>query len=79
MLQISNIQMHKIVTFGIFYCWLIGGLVFAKKMRACKYLTMLDPFYQKYGITMVVPIYLAALCGDVLWSASILMALGKSK
>lgn len=64
--------------FGILLGLIFGGLVFAKKMRACKYLTMLDPFYQKYGITMVVPIYLAALCGDVLWSASILMALGTS-
>lgn len=64
--------------FGILLGLIFGGLVFAKKMRALKYFTMLDPFYQKYGITMVVPIYLAALCGDLLWSASILMALGTS-
>ncbi|XP_014790099.1 high-affinity choline transporter 1 [Octopus bimaculoides] len=63
---------------GILFGLIFGGLIFAKKMRECKYMTMLDPFHKKYGSLMVVLIYLIALFGDLLWSASILIALGTS-
>ncbi|XP_029645950.1 high-affinity choline transporter 1 isoform X2 [Octopus sinensis] len=63
---------------GILFGLIFGGLIFAKKMRECKYMTMLDPFHKKYGSLMVILIYLIALFGDLLWSASILIALGTS-
>ncbi|GAB1599497.1 high-affinity choline transporter 1-like isoform X1 [Argonauta hians] len=63
---------------GILFGLIFGGLLFVKKMRESKYLTMLDPFQQKYGSVMVIPIYITALFGDLLWSASILVALGTS-
>ncbi|VDI34308.1 solute carrier family 5 (high affinity choline transporter), member 7 [Mytilus galloprovincialis] len=63
--------------FGIFIGLIVGGLVFAKKMRDQNYLTMLDPFQEVYGNTLVFMVYLASLCGDIFWTASILSALGK--
>ncbi|CAC5387672.1 SLC5A7 [Mytilus coruscus] len=64
--------------FGIFIGLIVGGLVFAKKMRDQNYLTMLDPFQEVYGNTLVFMVYLASLCGDIFWTASILSALGTS-
>ncbi|XP_064630569.1 high affinity choline transporter 1-like [Lineus longissimus] len=63
---------------GIFIGLVIGGAVFAKTMRERKYLTMLDPFQERYGDVVVTLLYLAAICGDIFWSASILAALGTS-
>ncbi|KAK3096853.1 hypothetical protein FSP39_003971 [Pinctada imbricata] len=63
---------------GIFLGLSLGGVIFAKKMRDRKYLTMLDPFQQIYGNVSVVLLYTASLCGDLFWTASILSALGTS-
>ncbi|CAH8619392.1 unnamed protein product [Schistosoma rodhaini] len=43
----------------------VGGLFFANRMRTLGYVTMLDPFQNKY-----------ALLGEVFWTAAILSALG---
>lgn len=59
-----------------FYIW--GGLLFAEKMRAKKYVTMLDPFQEKYGSKMGGFLYIPAFLGDIFWSAAILAALGAS-
>ena len=48
----------------------------AKKMREAEYITMLDPLQVKYGKIMGGILYLPALFGETLWSASILAALG---
>ncbi|CAB3993264.1 high-affinity choline transporter 1-like [Paramuricea clavata] len=56
----------------------LGGLLFAEKMRAKKYVTMLDPFQDKYGSTMGGFLYIPAFLGDIFWSAAILAALGAS-
>ena len=45
-------------------------------MREKLYMTMFDPFQDRYGNVMVGLLYLAGMAGDVLWSASILVALG---
>ena len=59
-------------------CLLVsGGMFFAKKMREEGYVTMLDPFQQKYGERMGGLLFLPALLGEVFWSAAILSALGK--
>jgi len=57
---------------------LLGGLIFAKKMRKAGYVTMLDPFQQKYGRVMTSLLYIPALLGDIFWTAAILSALGAS-
>ncbi|CAK8686524.1 unnamed protein product [Clavelina lepadiformis] len=61
---------------GSFLCVIVGGLFFAKKMRAQGYTTMLDPFQCKFGKRMGGLLFLPALCGDLFWSASVLAALG---
>ena len=59
-------------------CVVSGGLVFAAPMRRARYLTMLQPVEEKYGRLVVCLVYLASLCGDIFWTASILSALGES-
>ncbi|KAI0229265.1 High-affinity choline transporter 1 [Lamellibrachia satsuma] len=54
----------------------IGGMLFTKKMRESNYVTMLDPFEQRYGRVMAALLYIPALLGDVFYSAAILSALG---
>ncbi|VDL62865.1 unnamed protein product [Nippostrongylus brasiliensis] len=54
----------------------MGGLLFAKKMREEGYVTMLDPFQIKYGQRVGGLMFLPALLGEVFWSAAILSALG---
>lgn len=58
--------------------YILGGLLFAEKMRAKKYVTMLDPFQEKYGSKMGGFLYIPAFLGDIFWSAAILAALGAS-
>ncbi|XP_060599127.1 high-affinity choline transporter 1-like [Ruditapes philippinarum] len=62
--------------FGYAFSLIIGGYFFASKMRSQGYVTMLDPFSQKYGERMGGLLYIPALLGEVFWSAAILAALG---
>lgn len=54
----------------------LGGVLFAEKMRAQGYVTMLDPFQLKFGDKMGALLFLPALMGEAFWSAAILSALG---
>ncbi len=45
-------------------------------MRTKKYLTLLDPLQEKFGDVMTGFLLLAALFAEILWGASILVALG---
>ncbi|KAH3819133.1 high-affinity choline transporter 1-like [Dreissena polymorpha] len=62
--------------FGYSASLIFGGFFFAKKMRLQGYVTMLNPFSQKYGERMGGLLYIPALLGEVFWSAAILSALG---
>ena len=55
----------------------ISGTFFAKKMRDSNYVTMVDPFTQKYGRWGALQAIPAAV-SEVFWSASILGALGST-
>ncbi|KAM4552943.1 high affinity choline transporter 1-like isoform 1-T1 [Fundulus diaphanus] len=57
-------------------CFILGGLFFAKPMRSKRYVTMLDPFQNRYGKAFTVALLLPALVSDLLWVACILAALG---
>lgn len=46
-------------------------------MRENKYVTMMDPFQQKYGNVLSSALILPALVADVLWVARTLVSLGK--
>ncbi|XP_075540981.1 uncharacterized protein LOC142575473 isoform X3 [Dermacentor variabilis] len=54
----------------------LGGTFFARKMRATKPLTMLDPFQNRYGRWMALLLCFPAVVGEVFWTAAILAALG---
>ncbi|TNN37751.1 High affinity choline transporter 1 [Liparis tanakae] len=54
----------------------LGGFFFAKPMRQNKYLTMMDPFQQKYGNVLSTLLIFPALVADVLWVARTLVSLG---
>uniref|UniRef100_A0A8D3CS17 High affinity choline transporter 1-like n=1 Tax=Scophthalmus maximus TaxID=52904 RepID=A0A8D3CS17_SCOMX len=54
----------------------LGGFFFAKPMRESKYVTMMDPFQQKYGNVLSSALILPALVADVLWVARTLVSLG---
>lgn len=54
----------------------LGGLFFARRMRAASYTTLLDPFEQRYGKSVSACLFLPALLGELFWSAAILVALG---
>lgn len=53
-----------------------GGLFFAKPMRSSHYVTMMDPFQQRYGNVCTTLLLIPALIADILWVALILAALG---
>lgn len=55
-----------------------GGMCFAKIMRKRNYVTMLDPFQEKYGARMGGLLFFPALLGEIFWSAAILSALGST-
>ncbi|ELU11061.1 hypothetical protein CAPTEDRAFT_183218 [Capitella teleta] len=64
--------------FGYSMSIMLGGFIFAKKMREARYVTMLDPFHNKYGRVMAALLYIPALLGDIFWTGAILSALGAS-
>ena len=62
---------------ALFTIHFADGLFFAKQMRAANYVTMIDPFQEKFGNRMGGIIFLSAITGELLWCAAILAALGK--
>jgi len=63
--------------FGYGISLFISGTFFARKMRDARYVTMIDPFTQKYGRWGALQALPAAV-SEVFWSASILSALGST-
>ncbi|KAF3859594.1 hypothetical protein F7725_021993 [Dissostichus mawsoni] len=55
---------------------IIGALFFVKPMRSKNYVTLMDPFQEKYGNKVSAVLFIPALIGDILWIACILGALG---
>ncbi|KAM4751166.1 LOW QUALITY PROTEIN: high-affinity choline transporter 1-like [Anableps anableps] len=56
--------------------FIIGGLFFAKPMREKKYVTMMDPFQEKYGRVLSGALVLPCVLVDVLWVSCTLLGLG---
>jgi high affinity choline transporter 7 len=66
-----------VAPFGYSLSLVIGGTFFARRMRDAQYVTMIDPFTQKFGkwgSLLVLP----AAVSEIFWSASILAALGST-
>lgn len=64
--------------FGYSLSLVLGGMFFAKPMREQGYVTMLDPFQIKYGKHIGALLFIPALLGETIWTASILSALGST-
>ncbi|XP_031695482.1 high-affinity choline transporter 1-like isoform X3 [Anarrhichthys ocellatus] len=57
-------------------CTMTGALFFVKPIRSKNYVTLMDPFQEKYGNAVAAVLFIPALIGDILWIACILGALG---
>ena len=57
----------------------VGSIVFAKPMRSRQYLTLLDPLQERFGDFMTGLLLIVPLFAELLWGASILIALGKTQ
>ncbi|CAN9508151.1 unnamed protein product [Ophioblennius macclurei] len=55
---------------------ILGGLFFVKPIRSKNYVTLMDPFQEKYGNTVGAVLFIPVIIGDILWIACILSALG---
>jgi len=62
------------VCFGI--SLIIGGLFFARRMRALEFHTLIDPFEARFGPNWAVVLSLPAVLAEMFWSAELLVALG---
>jgi high affinity choline transporter 7 len=62
------------VCFGI--SLIVGGLFFARRMRALEFQTLIDPFEARFGPSWAVVLSLPAVLAELFWSASLLVALG---
>ncbi|XP_068442814.1 high-affinity choline transporter 1-like [Clinocottus analis] len=54
----------------------IGALFFVKPIRSKNYVTLMDPFQEKYGNAVAAVLFIPSLIGDILWIACVLGALG---
>jgi high affinity choline transporter 7 len=57
---------------------ILGGLFFAKRMRACAFTTLIDPFEARFGKRWAVVLFVPAMMAEVFWSAELLVALGST-
>jgi high affinity choline transporter 7 len=64
------------VCFGI--SLIIGGLFFARRMRALEYHTLIDPFEARFGARWAVVLAMPAVLAEMFWSAELLVALGST-
>ncbi|XP_068442851.1 high-affinity choline transporter 1-like [Clinocottus analis] len=56
--------------------FIIGALFFVKPIRSKNYVTLMDPFQEKYGNAVAAVLFIPSLIGDILWIACILGGLG---
>ena len=64
------------VCFGI--SLILGGLFFARRMRALEFHTLIDPFEARFGAKWAVVLSLPAVLAETFWSAELLVALGST-
>lgn len=55
-----------------------GAMLFIERMRKAEYVTMLDPFQQRYGARLGGLLFLPTLFGDLFWCAAIIKALANT-
>jgi high affinity choline transporter 7 len=55
---------------------ILGGLFFARRMRALGFTTLVDPFEARFGRAWAAVLSVPAMAAEVFWSAELLVALG---
>ncbi|XP_018603807.2 high-affinity choline transporter 1-like [Scleropages formosus] len=55
---------------------IVAALFFVRPVHKRKYVTVMDPFQEKYGDTLTSVLFIPSLLADVFWVACILAALG---
>ncbi|HOC17508.1 MAG TPA: hypothetical protein PKK95_04520, partial [Vicinamibacterales bacterium] len=56
----------------------LGGVFFARRMRALEFTTLIDPFESRFGPRWAAVLMLPALAAELFWSAELLVALGST-
>jgi high affinity choline transporter 7 len=56
----------------------LGGLFFARRMRALEFTTLVDPFESRFGKRWAAVLMVPALLGELFWSAELLVAIGST-
>jgi high affinity choline transporter 7 len=64
------------VCFGL--SLVLGGLLFAGKMRRLGYSTMIDPLEDRFGRRWAAVLFVPALLGELFWSGALLVAIGST-
>jgi len=57
---------------------ILGGLFFARRMRACGFTTLIDPFEARFGRKWSAALSVPAMAAETFWSAELLVALGST-
>ncbi len=57
---------------------ILGGLFFARRMRACGFTTLIDPFERRFGKRWAAVLSAPAIAAETFWSAELLVALGST-
>lgn len=57
---------------------ILGGLLFARRMRELEFTTLVDPFEARFGKRWAAVLMLPALLGELFWSAELLVAIGST-
>lgn len=64
------------VAFGL--SLIVGGLFFARRMRALEFTTLIDLFEVRFGMRWAAVLFLPAIAGEIFWSAELLIAIGST-
>jgi high affinity choline transporter 7 len=57
---------------------ILGGLIFAGRMRRMEFTTIADPFEARFGKQWAVVLFVPAMLGEVFWSAELLVSIGST-
>ncbi len=64
------------VCFGL--SLIVGGVLFAGRMRRLGYSTMIDPLEDRFGRRWAAVLFVPALLGELFWSGALLVAIGST-
>jgi high affinity choline transporter 7 len=57
---------------------ILGGLIFAGRMRRFEFTTLVDPFEARFGKHWAMVLFVPAMLGEIFWSAELLVAIGST-